>query len=95
MIDALGMSFLPLIVPVAQAADIDTGKARAARTRVTFPEDYQDTLAKCHTIDFPATDQVRYHFANKSALQAAILIGAESLPRLSLSRARHCGAQSW
>ena len=34
-------------------------------TRVTFPEDYKDTFTKYHTINFPATNQVRYYFANR------------------------------
>jgi len=42
-----------------------------ATTRVTFPEGYKDTFAKYHTINFPATGQVRYYFANKAAVQAA------------------------
>ena len=42
-----------------------------AKTRVQFPEDYQKTFTKYHTINFPATQQVRYYFANTAALQAA------------------------
>ena len=42
-----------------------------ATTRVTFPEGYKDTFTKYHTINFPATGQVRYYFANKAAVQAA------------------------
>ncbi len=42
-----------------------------AKTRITFPEGYKDTFTKYHTINFPATKQVRYYFVNKSALQAA------------------------
>jgi cytochrome c553 len=42
-----------------------------ARSRVVFPEGYKDSFAKYHTINFPATKQVRYYFANKAALQAA------------------------
>src|SRR5881397_3730427 len=30
-----------------------------ARTHVSFPEGYKDTFAKYHTINFPATKQVR------------------------------------
>jgi cytochrome c553 len=37
----------------------------------TFPEGYKDTFVKYHTINFPATKQVRYYFANKAAAQAA------------------------
>lgn len=42
-----------------------------AASRVTFPEGYKDTFTKYHAINFPATNQVRYYFANKAALQAA------------------------
>ena len=42
-----------------------------AKTYVTFPEGYKDTFTKYHTINFPATKQVRYYFANKAAVQAA------------------------
>jgi len=42
-----------------------------AATRVTFPEGYKDTFVKYHAINFPATGQVRYYFANKVAVQAA------------------------
>ena len=40
-------------------------------TRVPFPEGYKSTFTKYHTINFPANNQVRYYFANKTALQAA------------------------
>ena len=39
-----------------------------AATHVTFPEGYKDTFVKYHTINFPATGQVRYYFANKVAV---------------------------
>jgi cytochrome c553 len=42
-----------------------------AATRVTFPEGYKDTFTKYHAINFPATNQVRYYFANNAAVQAA------------------------
>jgi len=42
-----------------------------AATRVPFPEGYTTGFAKYHTINFPATNQVRYYYANKPALQAA------------------------
>jgi cytochrome c553 len=42
-----------------------------AATHVTFPEGYKDTFVKYHTINFPATSQVRYYYANKVAVQAA------------------------
>ena len=42
-----------------------------AETHVMFPDDYKRTFTKYHTINFPATKQVRYYFANKTAVQAA------------------------
>jgi cytochrome c553 len=42
-----------------------------AKTSVAFPEGYKGTFTKYHTIDFPATKQVRYYYANPAAAQAA------------------------
>jgi cytochrome c553 len=42
-----------------------------AKSSVPFPENYKSTFTKYHTINFPATRQVRYYFANPAALQAA------------------------
>jgi len=42
-----------------------------AKSSVTFPENYKSTFVKYHTINFPATRQVRYYYANPAALQAA------------------------
>jgi cytochrome c553 len=42
-----------------------------ARSSVTFPENYKASFVKYHTINFPATRQVRYYYANPAALQAA------------------------
>ncbi|MBI4290235.1 MAG: cytochrome P460 family protein [Betaproteobacteria bacterium] len=42
-----------------------------AKSAVTFPEGYQGTFTKYHTINFPATRQVRYYYANKAAVAAA------------------------
>jgi len=42
-----------------------------ARSHVSFPEGYKDTFVKYYTINFPATKQVRYYFANKAAVAAA------------------------
>ncbi len=42
-----------------------------AKSGVTFPENYKTTFTKYHTINFLATKQVRYYYANKAALQAA------------------------
>jgi cytochrome c553 len=42
-----------------------------AKTGVTFPEGYKDTFTKYHTMNFPATKQVRYYYANEAAVRAA------------------------
>ena len=42
-----------------------------AKSGVKFPDNYQSTFVKYHTINFPATRQVRYYYANPAALQAA------------------------
>ena len=42
-----------------------------AKTGVGFPEGYKDTYTKYHTINFPATKQVRYYYGNKVAVAAA------------------------
>ena len=42
-----------------------------AKTNVTFPEGYKDSFVKYHTINFPATKQVRVYYANKALVQAA------------------------
>jgi len=42
-----------------------------AKTGITFPETYKSTFTKYHTINFPAAKQVRYYYANNTALQAA------------------------
>ncbi len=42
-----------------------------AKTGVTFPESYKTSFSKYHTINFPDTKQVRYYYANPTALEAA------------------------
>jgi cytochrome c553 len=42
-----------------------------AKSNVTFPEGYKNTFTKYHAINFPATKQVRYYYANKAAVTAA------------------------
>jgi cytochrome c553 len=42
-----------------------------AKTNVSFPEGYKTSFVKYHTINFPATGQVRYYYANPAAVQAA------------------------
>jgi len=53
-----------------------------ARTNLTFPENYKATFTRYHTINFPATKQVRYYYANNAALQAAK--GDKPLPNGSM-----------
>jgi len=42
-----------------------------AKSSVAFPEGYKEKFAKYHTINFPATKQVRYYYANDVAARAA------------------------
>ena len=42
-----------------------------AKINVTFPEGYQQSYKKYHTINFPAAKEVRYYYANKPAVDAA------------------------
>jgi cytochrome c553 len=42
-----------------------------AKSRVTFPEGYKESFTKYHTINFAATKQVRYFYANAVAVAAA------------------------
>jgi len=58
-------------LPGAGATAKSTFLPNVAKTNVTFPEGYKDTFTKYHTINFPATGQVRYYYANKVAIQAA------------------------
>jgi cytochrome c553 len=57
--------------PGAAAAARSEFLPNLAKTGVTFPENYKATFVKYHTINFPATRQVRYYFANEATLQAA------------------------
>ena len=41
------------------------------KTRVSFPEGYQKSFTKYHSINFPNRKQVRYYYANKVAMIAA------------------------
>lgn len=45
--------------------------ATVAKSNVAFPDDYKESFVKYHTINFPATRQVRYYYANRTALEAA------------------------
>jgi cytochrome c553 len=54
-----------------------TGNAKSAqlahvsKSNLAFPEGYKDSFVKYHTLNFPATKQVRYYLANKAAVEAA------------------------
>ena len=58
-------------LPGAPAAAKSAQLPHVAKTSVGFPEGYAATFTKYHTINFPATKQVRYYFANPAAVQAA------------------------
>lgn len=45
--------------------------AHVAKSNVTFPDGYRESFVKYHTINFPATRQVRHYYANRAALEAA------------------------
>ncbi|MEO8718879.1 MAG: cytochrome P460 family protein [Burkholderiales bacterium] len=45
--------------------------ANVAKSNVAFPEGYKESFVKYHTINFPATRQVRYYYANRPAVDAA------------------------
>ncbi len=58
-------------LPGASGAAKSAQLPNVAKTYVTFPEGYKDSFVKYHTINFPATKQVRHYYANKVAVQAA------------------------
>ena len=58
-------------LPGAVAAAKSEFMPNLAKTSVQFPEGYQSTYVKYHTINFPVTKQVRYYYANPTAVQAA------------------------
>jgi cytochrome c553 len=64
--------------PGASATAKSSFLPELVKTGVSFPADHRRTLTKYHTINFPATRQVRYYYANKTALQSAQR--SESLP---------------
>ena len=45
--------------------------AQVAKSQVAFPEGYKSSYTRYHTINFPATRQVRHYYANPAAVQAA------------------------
>lgn len=44
---------------------------QVVKSNVSFPEGYKESFTRYHTINFPATRQVRYYYANAAAVQAA------------------------
>jgi len=58
-------------LPGAAAGAKSSQLPNLAKTGVTFPEGYKESFTKYHTINFPATKQVRYYYANKAAVAAA------------------------
>jgi len=56
------------------------------KTGVAFPENWKTTFTKYHTINFPASKQVRVYYANNAALQAAK--AAKALPDGAYLRAK-------
>src|SRR4249920_2047376 len=53
--------------------------SNVANTKVTFPEGYKDSFTKYHTINFPATKQVRYYYANSAAMAGKPLLDGSVL----------------
>ncbi len=58
-------------LPGANSAAKSAFLPNLAKTAVTFPEGYPANFTKYLTINFPATRQVRYYYANPPALTAA------------------------
>ena len=58
-------------LPGAHDATKSAFLPNVAKSRVAFPEGYQKSFVKYHTINFPATKQVRHYYANKAAVDAA------------------------
>lgn len=57
--------------PGAMGAAKSPLMANVVKSNLTFPDGYKDTFVKYHTINFPATRQVRHYYANKAAVEAA------------------------
>jgi cytochrome c553 len=58
-------------LPGAAAGAKSAQLPNVAKTGVTFPEGYRGTFTKYHTINFPVTKQVRFYYANNTAVTAA------------------------
>jgi cytochrome c553 len=57
--------------PGAAAGAKSAQLPNVAKSSLAFPEGYKESFVKYHTINFPATRQVRYYYANKAAVEAA------------------------
>ena len=53
--------------PTAKSAQLP----HVSKSSLAFPEGYKESFVKYHTINFPATKQVRYYYGNKAAAEAA------------------------
>lgn len=58
-------------LPGASGGEVSELLPDVNRTRVRFPQDYQDSFTWYLTIDFPDRKQVRRYFANDLAVEAA------------------------
>lgn len=57
--------------PGASAGAKSAQLPNLAKSSVSFPEGYKGSFTHYHTINFPATRQVRRYFTNQAALEAA------------------------
>jgi cytochrome c553 len=57
--------------PGAAAGSRSALLAAVAKSNVAFPEGYRESFVKYYTLNFPATRQVRYYYANRAAVDAA------------------------
>ena len=77
---AIGIEPVHVIQRQSVQTSIEVGRGSEARDQrkgtavafVPFSEGYASSSTKNHTIDLPATRQVRDHFANPVAVQAAL-----------------------
>jgi cytochrome c553 len=59
-------------LPGAPAGTAKSGQLpNVAKTNLPFPENYKASFVHYHTLNFPATKQVRHYYANPAAIAAA------------------------
>jgi cytochrome c553 len=58
-------------LPGAAVAAKSAPLPHIAKSNLAFPEGFKDSFVKYHTLNFPATKQVRYYYGNKAAVEAA------------------------